>query len=511
MVTGSSGTEKSRIENATIQDIVNQIREAEKNGAKFITTELAEQLRGRNNTQTAKNIWSFIRQNITYREDGNHQKTQSPAHLWKTRVGDCKSMTVFGASILQKMCIPYKLVIDFYYPSSPNRGHIYIELPGGIVLDPVNSQFNKKDSAWKSVKIPGHKICSSGIGSTNNKNITMSTIASYIEGTGRKPKGIAVPKPHINYAEMTDGELSVKLVARQNELFYLGTGDEKFKKAASELNKLVDNSITGYAIKSNSQLEKWAERKIRENSYPAVSAYYFTLYNRDRAKVGQLYTFDQWRENEFKRCVDIREKWAKMSVLRFERRRELRKEWEACFNAVGYLGTVNDQLEKSGAHLLYNFAGGSLNTTVAAKKVLHRIAVDNYSRVFGLSPDNISLWIRNGIIAGNLEGGAGALSPEETYQLMAANIPDNYESIGAVVETLTIIINVISVALAATQMIMARIGEVERQRLLANTQGLGTAPFGPEKQDFLSEVQSALFDQGLIIPLGILAAVLFLE
>jgi len=160
---------------------------------------------------------------------------------------------------------------------------------------------------------------------------------------------------------------------------------------------------------------------------------------------------------------------------------------------------------------MYAFAEGVPNQTVGTKKLLHRIAIDNYSRVFGLSTDNIQLWLRNGIIAENLKNGAGAMQPEDAIKFMAKNVPSNYDQIGVILETLTIIFKVVSIALAATQFILSRIDAAQAQRLVANTQGLGTAPFGPEKQDFLEQVQSALFDQGYAIPLGILAAILFLD
>ena len=512
MVNKSNGVEKSRIEGATITDIISHIREAEKNGSKFITDHLTEMLKGRSNRDTARKIWEFIRSNIQYLEDGEHQKIKSPAKLWTDRVGDCKSMAVFAASVLQKMCIPYDLIVDFYYKDRPNSGHIYIKLKDGTVLDPVNPKFNAVDKAWKSYRIPGHNICKPGIILGKTKTKKMSTISSYIEGLPKQGIKVNVPSRVINYAQLTDGELSVKLVARQNELMYLATGQKKFLEAKNSLESVVNNSVSGTPITKNSTLVNWAERTVRERSFPAVTGYYYGgLFQRDRAKMGQLYTFDQWRENEYQKCVELRKEWAQTSRLRFSRRSELRKQWENCFQSVRYLGLINGQLEKSGAHLMYAFAEGVPNQTVGNKKLLHRIAIDNYSRVFGLSTENIQLWLRNGIIAENLQNGAGAMQPEDAIKFMAKNVPSNYDQIGAILETLTIIFKVVSIALAATQFILSRIDAAQAQRLVANTQGLGTAPLGPEKQDFLEQVQSALFDQGYAIPLGILAAILFLD
>ena len=158
MIRTSQGRELIRIDNATIPDIISTIRHADQNSAKFIGS--TQKLIGPTKLQTYKNIWNWIRLNIRYKADGKRQVTKSPAYLYSSRVGDCKSMAVMTGAILQKMCIPYNLIVDFYDESTPNQGHVYVRTKDGVVIDPVNSRFNQNDQVWKRDVYEGNYICS---------------------------------------------------------------------------------------------------------------------------------------------------------------------------------------------------------------------------------------------------------------------------------------------------------------------------------------------------------------
>jgi hypothetical protein len=168
MIKTSTGRKVIEISNATIPEIIQTIQLADRRSAKFIGD--VSKLKGKSNIQTYKNIWSWVRRNIKYRADGPKQFTKSPAHLYKTRVGDCKSMTVMVGAILQKMCIPYDLVVDRYSAASPNQGHIYVKTKDGVIIDPVNSRFNSADIVWDRQTFEGNNICSTISGRSQNNN-----------------------------------------------------------------------------------------------------------------------------------------------------------------------------------------------------------------------------------------------------------------------------------------------------------------------------------------------------
>jgi hypothetical protein len=165
----------------------------------------------------------------------------------------------------------------------------------------------------------------------------------------------------------------------------------------------------------------------------------------------------------------------------------LRKEWEQCFKSAQYVSLVNDKLEESGPHLLYHFKGRKSTVPIQTKRVLHNIALDNYSGITGLSKENLSLWIRNGILAQNLENGAGSKNPENTINYMLDNVRDG---VGDPIVIVGIIISIFKLALAASQAIIARMNEQDRLKMLANTQGFESASFGPQRDDFLGGGQA---------------------
>lgn len=158
MVGRSKQIEQVVIHDADIPGIMSLIRHAEKQGPQFIKPELIRSIKGRTDKETFYNLWKMLRSGIRYRADGELQKVQSPGALWASGEGDCKSFAVFVASVLQKMCLPYELVLDRYEASRPNHGHIYVR-SAGVVIDPVNPVFNKADHVWKRQTFRGVDYC----------------------------------------------------------------------------------------------------------------------------------------------------------------------------------------------------------------------------------------------------------------------------------------------------------------------------------------------------------------
>lgn len=141
-----------------VDDIVNTILHADKLAAPF-TKDFAESLRGADDLETLKNIWSFTRREIEYVKDKpGHEIVKSPGQTWKDRKGDCKSHTVFIGSILKNLGYPYIYRVAFYDRKNPEQGHIYAIaiLPDGrrVVVDSVNDRFNHEHTYWKKKDYP---------------------------------------------------------------------------------------------------------------------------------------------------------------------------------------------------------------------------------------------------------------------------------------------------------------------------------------------------------------------
>jgi len=109
--------------------------------------------KGKDNKETCRNIWSFLKHNIKYVEDSVHfQDIKLPDRLVKERKGDCKSYSMFTGSILECLGIPYKFAYTSY-TNSKTPQHVYVQTDDGIIIDAVWRKFNdEKPYTYKYLK-----------------------------------------------------------------------------------------------------------------------------------------------------------------------------------------------------------------------------------------------------------------------------------------------------------------------------------------------------------------------
>lgn len=153
--------EAARIEGAKIPDIVGLIMQADKKSGQFIGD--VSGLLGRTEKETLKNVWAFVRSNVRYKEDGGRvEVVKSPRAAIITGYADCKSMAVMTGAILKKMGLPYFYRVVFYEKNRPNSGHIYVVAKTNdgekVVVDPVDSVFNRETPYWKKTDYSIGKI-----------------------------------------------------------------------------------------------------------------------------------------------------------------------------------------------------------------------------------------------------------------------------------------------------------------------------------------------------------------
>lgn len=139
------------------EDIIKTILTGHKKSAGN-TYLFAKHLKGKNKQQTCYNIWRFIRSNIQYQIDPPGQQfVKSPSRLWETKIGDCKSFSLFAASILQNLNIPYGFRF-VSYSGVKRYTHVYIIVPNTnyknyITLDAVLKTFNKEKKKRYSLTV----------------------------------------------------------------------------------------------------------------------------------------------------------------------------------------------------------------------------------------------------------------------------------------------------------------------------------------------------------------------
>lgn len=120
----------------TTKDIINEVLNTYQD-TWHTTAELAETLRRNTEYDTCKAVFDFIVENVNYNEDPNGvQWIRTPARLLHDGEGDCKSMAILSASLLNNLGIP--CFFRFVSFSKNNQiTHVYTVTESGIIIDPV--------------------------------------------------------------------------------------------------------------------------------------------------------------------------------------------------------------------------------------------------------------------------------------------------------------------------------------------------------------------------------------
>lgn len=125
-------------------------------------------LKGRTTEQTMRNIYRFVHDKIRYKKDAYLTEViKSPQVLWETKIGDCKSFSLFVAAILESLGYDYTLRLAAY--EGKRIQHIYVVAhteDGDYILDATLSDFNdeKPPSYIQDYNSNGELIYSGGVG-----------------------------------------------------------------------------------------------------------------------------------------------------------------------------------------------------------------------------------------------------------------------------------------------------------------------------------------------------------
>lgn len=138
--------------NATNSELQRAIEAAIPQATKQAAT-FADRYRGKDEIETCKKIFDYLKNNINYKADGADQQVRLPSGLMRTAQGDCKSYSVFTSAVLSKLGIPHKLVYASYDPKDPTPSHIYVMTDKGCIIDAVYGKFNaEKKATYKKYK-----------------------------------------------------------------------------------------------------------------------------------------------------------------------------------------------------------------------------------------------------------------------------------------------------------------------------------------------------------------------
>ena len=213
---------KSKADNKDIRNLLEKLVPK----AKAQMIEFSKQFKGRNDKETCKKIFNFLK-TLTFVADGEEQVIKLPSALLKKRIGDCKSFSLLTASILENLKIPYTFVYASYN-SNPIPQHVYVTTQGGCIIDAVYGKFNEE-------KKPKYKY-------TKNMNVR------YLSGLDCDDCLMGKTKPKKPKSDKG------KKIVRSGKTLLLSSGralflvliKKNFDGIATKLSKMNTNSVQGF-------------------------------------------------------------------------------------------------------------------------------------------------------------------------------------------------------------------------------------------------------------------------
>jgi len=141
------------VSNGSNQDIRN-VLESLMPISKRQTLILAKRFKGKTDFETCYNVWKFLKRDIRYIADGKeNQDIRLPLRLISSKIGDCKSFSLFAASILTNLKINCLFTYASYNEYDRTPTHVYITTSNGTIVDGVLPEFNyEKPPTYKQYK-----------------------------------------------------------------------------------------------------------------------------------------------------------------------------------------------------------------------------------------------------------------------------------------------------------------------------------------------------------------------
>lgn len=180
--------ERIRYKDGNTMDIVSVILDMDKVSDQYINPEAAKCLIGIDDYETLRNVWAFVKDNISYRADkSGREVVKSPNALFALRKGDCKSFSIAVVALIRALGfkgIRYRFTS---YKATAEISHVYVVCKIGsreVVIDSVWDYFDD-EPAYSYKKDIKANVNYSGIGKPStqvpqsNKNRTLFNLLAF--------------------------------------------------------------------------------------------------------------------------------------------------------------------------------------------------------------------------------------------------------------------------------------------------------------------------------------------
>lgn len=175
----AAGTRKVLYQDGDTADIVRVIMLADKDSGRFVIKSGLPHLQESDDRATLQNIYAFVKGKVRYKADrAGHEIVRSPAYLFESAIGDCKSLSVAIGALCRAFGIPYRYRF-IAQGGKRNLHHVYVVAsPGGkdVILDAVHRSFDSEPTYSRRVDIrPGQRI-PAGLHGSDNKSFWLDTL-----------------------------------------------------------------------------------------------------------------------------------------------------------------------------------------------------------------------------------------------------------------------------------------------------------------------------------------------
>ena len=155
-------------------DIIRVIMHADRLSGEFVNSDTVERLKGIDDYHTLENIYWFVKKNVNYEADQPGQEdVRSPGYLFKTRTGDCKSLSVAIGALCRAVGIPYQYRF-IRQSGARNYHHVYPiawcrdgSCKEEVLLDAVHRSFNSEPQYREKLDLKPGQRPPAGIGALN--------------------------------------------------------------------------------------------------------------------------------------------------------------------------------------------------------------------------------------------------------------------------------------------------------------------------------------------------------
>ncbi|MBK9728438.1 MAG: transglutaminase domain-containing protein [Saprospiraceae bacterium] len=467
-------------------------------------------------------LWSFVHNNIRYVADRpGLEKVKDPRVTWKDGYGDCKSFSLFLASVLKCLGIKYRYRFAAY-GRSEEPTHVYIVATLNnreVILDSVHDTFDEEVEFYKKWDRVTRIVHLHGVPMVNFK--AKPTRTQRIADAPRQ----AAPSRNIIPAGLTEGALTLELLDDQIVILmrYYGDPDGILQKARNLIFRArrgsfhYDNTLpTGYV---DSRLNDLIAQIQKASQNTRISGTNFKLsgigtleYNKPKLYPKNckdlisneyqklLNEFNLLNSKVFKGGLTRSEEDRRFELLNFQN--DLKKDLNECALSNEFAELTAKSFDKSAHHLLYEFItdANSATNIVATKSVLHKTGIATIGQLAHIDRSNIRLMCENGILRTNsglkLPNEIG-ITPGDAIKVLKDAAIQNYsgpsigEPISVVAVAIVKIIGALITAISAFSLLMQQMNESKRIQLQSKLPGAATPDFSADYKDFIESSSSS--------------------